>query len=1058
MSDNKKNFSLFLALFIIITLFLSVYPSSASLFSRKIYGASGAEFLYSEYTNANGTIRFNDLEQTSDEGYIIGGEIGPNAVDRTDPFVMKLDQYGDVVWQKRFHNAQGGSARDILQTSDGGYVVAGDYFATPSDTYMWVMKLDTNGNVAWNIELAKKDVDNKISIQETNDGGFIIASTMHYVANESIVIRLDANGSVLWVTRILGGGDNYLHSVVQTNDGGFVAAGALGTEVWLISLNTDGVVQWQKTYSAATGFYYFGADSISQTSDGGFIVSGIAKPITNDIFPLLMKVDNSGAVQWSKILSADFRLNSVKSINSGYIIAGTVLKFPDGWKFSIAKLDAQGNVIWMKMVGGDVYPVATSAIQTNDGSFAAVGYASPNYTTPNKAIFTNVDSFGSIPDCELLEDGTLYTNNLNITATNSNANLSVQNLNTQSLSFVTTATSLQDELVCSSGTIPPNPCDDMDDDDGDGLPNGWEICGYDHEGDGIIDVNLPAMGADPNIKDIFVEIDYMVEPGRCFLGVCVGGHSHKPNDDAIVSVVYRFLLEEGIYLHVDYGPNSPSWGDTITWGNLSNGERLEHQEDLNESNQPWDNPENWPGFDAIKISHFRPERADIFHYALFVHDLGGTIAGNPTGSISGISRNLTGSDEAFRLGASDFVVSLGSWTDHEGTDIEQAGTFMHELGHNLGLRHGGDDHQLFEPNYLSVMNYSYQTTGIIQEQRGGNINYSTFANVPNLVETNLNEQEPFDDAAVFNTFGIRYFCRPQGQWQDNWVNSPNSGVDWNCSDGPFEESVIANINDGYRLDPTAFITPTLLGGSFDDWNNLVFSGGTIGNGVVTLSASTLGEDTLVVEELNYEVAKSFYEPYAIALGPSLELVTSPGVNATIPITLTNTGALTATVTLSNSLTTSWFDLSSIPISVTLVPSQVLPLAIGINIPSTATSGEIQEIMLDGLLNESLLMSDSVTIKVIAGPMAWFEAEPISGNIPHTVSFRDISIGLIDSWMWDFGDGFVSVEQNPAHTYRVPGSYTVSLTVSGTDGENTFTRRDIIRVLSNQLHLPIILKR
>jgi hypothetical protein len=275
---------------------------------------------------------------------------------------------------------------------------------------------------------------------------------------------------------------------------------------------------------------------------------------------------------------------------------------------------------------------------------------------------------------------------------------------------------------------------------------------------------------------------------------------------------------------VDYGPSSPlTWGAAATWGALSHGQEIPHQQFVSTCSGT---AFQWTGVDAIKQDNFTPGRAAVFHYNPWVHSL---CSANP--GTSGISRNPSGA--AFGSGASDFIVSLGAWTGSTGSTNEQAGTFMHELGHNLGLRHGGEDHAQWKPNYLSIMNYAFQTRGLIIDNTEGHFDYSRH-DLPDLNENSLNETVGINlPAGLAFTLGTRYFCG----LDDQRIVLNASTMDWNCDGDSTDNPVSANINRGMSWNNNATLD-TLT--SQNDWDNLVYSGGAISQpgADVTLPAVT----------------------------------------------------------------------------------------------------------------------------------------------------------------------------------------------------------------------------
>ncbi len=347
------------------------------------------------------------------------------------------------------------------------------------------------------------------------------------------------------------------------------------------------------------------------------------------------------------------------------------------------------------------------------------------------------------------------------------------------------------------------------DTDGDGLLDDWETDGLTINGKWV---DLPAMGADPLHKDIFVEVDWMGDPGD--------GHDHSPDPDAIQEIVDAFDNapvsnpdgSTGIHLHVDSGPNAPlTWGTAATWGSLSDGDELTHQTNISTCSGT---TLNWSGFDTIKNANFNEEREAIFHYNVWGHSMCSANSGT-----SGISRN--GSGAAFGDGASDFIVSLGGWSGQTGTEDQQAGTFMHEFGHNLGLKHGGEDHTQWKPNYLSVMNYSFQTRGLMIDSTQGHFDYSRH-DLANLNENSLNEANGINiPGAITQTLGTRYFCG-QDNMQVVWDASQ---VDWNCDGDATDSGISRNINQGVWWNNNSTLD-TLT--SQNDWINLVFVGGALG--------------------------------------------------------------------------------------------------------------------------------------------------------------------------------------------------------------------------------------
>jgi len=341
----------------------------------------------------------------------------------------------------------------------------------------------------------------------------------------------------------------------------------------------------------------------------------------------------------------------------------------------------------------------------------------------------------------------------------------------------------------------------------------------DSDGDGLSDSTEATLGSSPLHKDIFVEIDWFI----------INGRSMKPRPGFVEFVQSVFAAAPvlnpdgttGIRIHLE----------------LSQGIRT-NQAVLGYANSQGDY--QWGQFDSYKAIYFTQSKRNTHHYCLFVGDWGDR-NGKATRS-SGISRN----GDNFVAGASDLIVSLGSlgkdgWYNKPTAGkfvYTQAGTFVHELGHNLGLKHGGKDYLNYKPNFLSLMNYSFQTDGIPYTRLDGVrfriFDYSRFY-LPGLNENNLNETLGLGPFASdnFGTYGTTYYFEKPDKHHDTLVSwDATHSVDWN-KDGRISASVRSEINVDRRL--TSLQTS-------NDWSHLAFTGGWIGKSGLS-AASALPSET-----------------------------------------------------------------------------------------------------------------------------------------------------------------------------------------------------------------------
>jgi hypothetical protein len=370
------------------------------------------------------------------------------------------------------------------------------------------------------------------------------------------------------------------------------------------------------------------------------------------------------------------------------------------------------------------------------------------------------------------------------------------------------------------------------------LPDSWEVSCYDADFDGDCeggtgDVMLADMGADPGTRDLFLEVDWMERPGEFIDHIWTSAISLRPTAQALRMVQEAFWNYRGspdqecvslpggcrINLHIDAGPSSVMDFPTgRTWGGLSRGGSVAYS--MRDVVPVVNGESDWSGFQSAYLADsgasFDPARRAVFRHAV--------AAAVPRVNSGGIawargSAVRDSNEPAFDLGGQYFV--LGNNASRDGV---VARTLMHELGHTLGLGHGGGDHVNLKPNYLSIMSYSFQIDGLWP---GDGTDFSR-NRLATLSESALSESTGLGGNAATGGLGTIYRC-PNGS-----VSRVQNGlapvlaplaIDWNCDGTVSPTSVSVNLN-GDLDDNQSVILGDLEG--FDDWAHQVFRGGAIG--------------------------------------------------------------------------------------------------------------------------------------------------------------------------------------------------------------------------------------
>lgn len=412
--------------------------------SSNTYASSWAKIFSSSDSSHN--VAYS-IQQTTDGGFIIAGYTF--IVQPLSAWVLKLDSNGNIQWQKAYNG--GGMdyfLRAIRQTTDGGYIAAGFTvgWLTGIPHKFLILKLNSNGNIQWQKTYGGGG-DLATSIQQTSDGGYIVGGEGNSFGG-GWLLKLDGGGNIQWQKGYIGGYVGEEQSIQQTTDGGYIVAGytklfgAGADDAWILKLDSNGNVQWQKTYG---GILDEEAYSIQRTTDGGYIVGGYTQSFgVSSSTAWILKLDSNGNIQWQKFYggSNNEMLPYIKqTVDGGFVAAGSILLGDYGYA-CISKLDSSGNIQWQKTYGGNQYNYLsqnnylTSVGQTTDGGYFASGASTSFNPARTDDIFVlKLDSNGEIPYCSIMNTINVTAHDTNATVSNSGITAMDTNVSPQTLSL-----------------------------------------------------------------------------------------------------------------------------------------------------------------------------------------------------------------------------------------------------------------------------------------------------------------------------------------------------------------------------------------------------------------------------------------------------------------------------------------------------------------------------------------------------------------------------------------------------------------------------------------------
>jgi len=388
---KKVYLCLFMLFIIVIFSFQTVYAEqSGMIIWDRTYGGN-------EGDSASSFI------QSSDGGYAVAGYTSSKGAGGSDFWVLKLDSRGSLLWDRTYGGRDFDRAYSLIQTSDGGYVVAGEtcskgpavvkiggeafYSKDPGLSELWVIKLDRQGKRVWDNVYGGSDRDGASSIIQTTDGGYAVAGYYEFHNKRGYdldfwILKLDSQGDLLWDRTYGGNKNDEPSSLIQTRDGGYAVIGETQSEgvgkadFWLLKLDNQGNLLWEKTFG---GNKSDEPSSLIQTRDGSLVIAGETRSYGaggSDLW--LLKLDSHGNMIWDWTYGGnkeDSASSLIQTTDGGYAVAGYTKSYGAGWAdLWLLKLDSHGNILWNRTYGGSSGDYASSLVQTTDGGYAIAGH------------------------------------------------------------------------------------------------------------------------------------------------------------------------------------------------------------------------------------------------------------------------------------------------------------------------------------------------------------------------------------------------------------------------------------------------------------------------------------------------------------------------------------------------------------------------------------------------------------------------------------------------------------------------------------------------------------
>jgi hypothetical protein len=393
---------------ILLLLFIcsaSVMAQPSITFQRCTGGTDGDQSVYVTRTHDNGFIVA--AVASSVDGDVI------NSHGNDEAYIIRFDSANNLMWKKSYGGSSDDNATYIMETSDHGFIFVGfssssdgDVTINYGDDDIWIVKIDSAGNILWQKSYGGSGSDNAFSIIQNTNGDFLVLGMKSDPIGywDYWLLNINSSGNLNWQKTYGGSDDDAAYQVIQTLDGGYMLAGFTYSndgnvttnhgeeDVWLVKTDSTGNLQWQKTYG---GSYEEYLDNVMQLSNGDYVFAASASSDDGDVQSSILgpdfwvvKTDPSGNIISEKCFGGtgwDEPYRMIHTSDNGFIVTGVsgsndvdVSDNNGDWDAWTLKLDSNLNKVWEINAGGTDEDLAYGVCELSPNEYVVTGYTFSN--------------------------------------------------------------------------------------------------------------------------------------------------------------------------------------------------------------------------------------------------------------------------------------------------------------------------------------------------------------------------------------------------------------------------------------------------------------------------------------------------------------------------------------------------------------------------------------------------------------------------------------------------------------------------------------------------------